>query len=79
MPTTNAYDQFIKLLKQKAKVGFDKDVLLQKHHILPLHAGGLVSGETVLCSIEDHAKAHLIRYEVYSQVQDKIAALFIGC
>jgi hypothetical protein len=71
--TDSEYDSFIGTLKSKAPAG----PAVQKHHIVPLHAGGLKIGETVLCPIEDHAKAHEIRYAVYGAKADKIAAAFI--
>jgi hypothetical protein len=74
----NAYDEFIAYLQQKVETVSVQNVLVQKHHILPFHDGGLVNGETVVCSLKDHAMAHLIRYQVYGQIKDKIAALFIG-
>lgn len=73
----NAYDKFIAFLHQKCDLGELKNVLVQKHHILPIHAGGLKNGETVLCSRKDHALAHLIRYRVFGDVKDKMAFLFM--
>lgn len=72
----NEYDKFIAFLQQKCDLGELKNVLVQKHHILPI-PGGLKNGQTVLCSIKDHAQAHLIRYHVFGDVQDKIAFLFM--
>lgn len=73
----NEYELFIAFLKQKHQSGMLHTKLVQKHHILPFHAGGLPKNETVSCSIQDHAQAHFIRYKVYGKIQDKIAAFFI--
>lgn len=48
---------------------------MHKHHIWPKHDGGPESGETVLCTIRDHARAHFIRHKVYGQSYDRMAYL----
>ena len=70
------YQLFCAFLKEKAQT-LKPSPGVQRHHIVPLHAGGAKKGETVLCTLNDHGKAHLIRYKVYGQVYDKIAGLFI--
>lgn len=71
------YVRFIAKLKvEKATLAWP-DPNVQKHHILPLHAGGSIKGETVKCTIENHGQAHMIRYRVYGQKADKVAGLFI--
>lgn len=70
------YLRFCDFLKAK-EPSLQKGPGTQRHHILPLHAGGPKKGETVRCTIKDHGKAHLIRYKVDGQAKDKIAGLFI--
>ena len=72
----NHYDCFCAFLKEKAKA-LQPGPGVQRHHILPLHAGGHKKGETVLCTLKDYGKAHLIRYKVFGSAKDKIAGLFI--
>ena len=45
----------------------------EKHHILPLHDGGLKNGPTVLCSSQEHTLAHYYRYLAYRQRGDLVA------
>lgn len=68
------YQQFIEAFKQKKYVF---PIRLEKHHILPLHAGGKNNSENiVLLSIEDHALAHFYRFLSYKDKNDKLAYLF---
>lgn len=69
----NLYNSFIEILQQKAQKGFEANVLLHKHHILPKHDGGPADGPLVVCTVRDHARAHYIRYKVYGQVFDQMA------
>ena len=66
------YEQFVFYLKAK-----EKTLLLtasyEKHHILPLHYGGLNNGPTVLCSSKDHILAHYYRYLACGQRGDFVA------
>jgi hypothetical protein len=43
---------------------------LEKHHIKPLHDGGLPDGEFVICSAKKHTLAHYYRYLTFKQVGD---------
>lgn len=51
------YDQFIEYLKNEERKGFQsqESLDLEKHHILPLHAGGEKNG--LLCSSRNHTLA----------------------
>lgn len=72
------YDQFIKYLKveeNKLKLKekyLQKNSNLEKHHILPIHAGGK-NGPVVICTKKNHTLAHYYRYLQYKEKGDKIA------
>lgn len=68
------YQQFIDSLKRKKYV---IGTFLEKHHILPLHAGGdNSSGNLISLSIKDHALAHFYRFLAYNDKNDKLAYHF---
>lgn len=46
---------------------------LEKHHILPLHAGGQKNGPIVLCSRQNHTLAHYYRYLALGQRGDFVS------
>ncbi|ATW62840.1 homing endonuclease [Synechococcus phage S-CBWM1] len=70
----NRYEKFISHLKKKEPAIRNSSLSLQKHRIIPGHSGGDYSeANVVICSIEDHIKAHRIRYEVYGERGDKFA------
>lgn len=66
----NIYDAFIEYLKSIEMMGLDSKESIEKHHILPKHAGGTSAGETVLCSAKNHTLAHFYRFLVYRQIGD---------
>jgi len=69
------YQQFIDSLKIKKYV---IGTFLEKHHILPLHAGGdNSSGNLISLSIKDHALAHFYRFLAYNDKNDKLAYHFL--
>lgn len=50
----------------------DSGLILQKHHIIPLHAGGPDEAwNLVTVTVEDHVMAHRLRYFVYNQDGDE--------
>lgn len=62
------YDFFIWQCKQKT---YPKDTLLEKHHILPKHAGGTnATSNMVSLSIKDHITSHWLRWKVYDSTKD---------
>ena len=67
------YEQFIEYLKEEEKHLNLNDKNLEKHHILPLHAGGKKDGEVVLCNFKNHSLAHYYRYLVYNELGDFVA------
>ena len=67
------YKQFIEYLKKEEKLLNIRDANLEKHHILPFHAGGLKKGTIVLCTSKNHTLAHYYRYLVYKQKGDLVA------
>jgi hypothetical protein len=69
------YEQFIDYLKEEEK-NLDltnKNLVLEKHHIVPLHAGGRKDDPVVLCTQKNHTLAHYYRYLVYRQKGDLVA------
>lgn len=70
---TDLYSHFIGILKEKEQKGFSEHIILHKHHIFPKHDGGDPNGETVTCTVRDHARAHYIRYKVHKQAYDLMA------
>eukprot|EP01023_Acetabularia_acetabulum_P033846 TRINITY_DN31695_c0_g2_i1.p1 TRINITY_DN31695_c0_g2~~TRINITY_DN31695_c0_g2_i1.p1 ORF type:complete len:422 (+),score=43.09 TRINITY_DN31695_c0_g2_i1:347-1612(+) len=70
----NRYDQFIEECRNK---DYPKGTYLENHHILPRHAGGSDEPQNLIkLSLEDHVKAHLIRYKVYKSRYDLAMTLF---
>ena len=67
------YEQFIEYLKQEEKKLNLQNNNLEKHHIKPLHDGGLKSGEVVICTAKNHTLAHYYRYLTFKQVGDLVA------
>lgn len=68
------YQQFVEAFKKKIYIF---PTCLEKHHILPLHAGGSNNSENILIlSIEDHALAHFYRFLASKDKNDKLAYLF---
>ena len=68
----NIYEQFILHLKKEEKHLNLKSQNLEKHHILPLHDGGLKNGEVVLCTSKNHTLAHYYRFLAYNKLGDKV-------
>ena len=69
----NKYDQFIEECRNK---DYPKGTYLEEHHILPKHAGGGDEPENLIkLSLEDHLKAHLIRYEIWKAPSDQAMVL----
>lgn len=72
------YDQFIEYLKieenklKLKEIYLKKYSNLEKHHILPKHAGG-INDSVVICTKRHHTLAHYYRYLQYGEAGDKIA------
>nr|AOC61646.1 putative H-N-H homing endonuclease [Gloeotilopsis planctonica] len=67
----NIYELFIKyLIELEAATPEPKKKLMEKHHIVPKHAGGSPTGQVVFCSPENHTLAHFYRYLVYGEQGD---------
>jgi len=67
----NIYELFIKyLIELEAITPEQKKKLMEKHHIVPKHAGGSPTGQIVSCSPENHTLAHFYRYLVYREQGD---------
>ena len=62
------YEQFIEYLKKEEKQLNLKDNNLEKHHIKPLHDGGLPDGEVVICSSKNHTLTYYYRYFTFKQI-----------
>lgn len=72
----NSYSIFIldKIKAQNENNSFMCRSKGEFHHILPKHSGGPdEKWNLVLLSIEDHAKAHKLRYQCYNQLADEYA------
>jgi len=54
------------------------DIYTHQHHIIPRHAGGTDDPSNLVeLTIEDHAIAHEVRYRIYGDDRDRVAALMI--
>lgn len=75
----NIYEQFITYLQeQETKLNLkekylEKNSNLEKHHILPFHAGGLKDGPIVICTAKNHTLAHYYRFLIYKELGDYVA------
>lgn len=75
----NIYEEFIEYLKdQEIKLNLKDKYLkknsnLEKHHILPFHAGGSNEGPVVICTSKNHILAHHYRYLTCKEKGDLIA------
>jgi hypothetical protein len=69
------YNQYISYLQLKEH---NLDEKVEKHHILPIHDGGLKNGQIVLCTFKEHTLAHLYRYLSFRQKGDLIAYTFMS-
>ena len=58
----NIYTQYIGYLKTEEKRIKNKNLDLEKHHIIPLHDKGEKDGEIVLCTCQQHTLAHYYRF-----------------
>jgi hypothetical protein len=75
----NAYNTFIlSLLDKESEFTMNQgeksqtNVILQKHHIIPLHAGGPDEiWNLVKVTVKDHVTAHRLRYLVYNEDGDE--------
>jgi hypothetical protein len=60
---TDIYKQFIEYLKRKEYTeNLDLNNNLEKHHIIPKHAGGALSSEVVICCSYNHMLTHFYRF-----------------
>lgn len=51
--------------------------MMQKHHIFPIYSGGPDCDWNIIkLSVEDHYKAHSLRYDVYHEEGDRLALSF---
>ena len=67
------YEQFIEYLKKEEKNLDLNNKNLEKHHILPLHDGGLKNGPILICTTKNHTLAHYYRFLSYGQLGDSVA------
>lgn len=72
MSETNIYDQFREYLQKLEKTGLNQNDGIEKHHIIPKHAGGKL-GPIVYCSFTNHTLAHFYRFLVYKERGDLVA------
>lgn len=65
------HDEFITFLRNKV---YPIGTPMEKHHIIPLHAGGDNSPENIIrISPEDHVAAHFYRHQAFGEIGDKVA------
>ena len=65
------YPQFLEKIKAKQ---YDKCTYLEKHHVVPKHAGGTNKIENIIhVSIQDHIALHFYRFLAYNEIGDKVA------
>lgn len=72
----NIYISFINEAKERAEkiLSIDKNTYVEKHHIIPKHAGGSDDQTNLVFLIyEDHILAHYIRWIEFKDPKDKIA------
>jgi hypothetical protein len=68
---TDIYKQFIEYLKSiESPKNLDLNPNLEKHHIVPKHAGGALSSEVVICCSSNHMLAHFYRFLAYGERGD---------
>lgn len=72
----NIYHAFI-LKKLEEEKTLLPNIVTQKHHIIPKHAGGPdVAWNLIKLTPSDHDKSHELREEVYHDIGDKLAIRF---
>nr|WDY12781.1 putative HNH homing endonuclease [Chloroidium sp. KL-2023a] len=65
------YTSFIESLREKS---YPQNIQLERHHVVPLHAGGPDVPENIIrISPEDHVAAHFYRFQAYKELGDKVA------
>lgn len=65
------YIQFLEKIREKQ---YDKFTYLEKHHVVPKHAGGTDKIENIIrVSIQDHIALHFYRFLAYNEIGDKVA------
>ena len=56
-----------------------QSIYTHKHHIIPRHAGGTDEPDNLVeLTVEDHAIAHLVRYRIYGDDRDRVAAQMLS-
>lgn len=72
----NKYNLFILEKFQNQSLNNEKKnetVTYEKHHIIPIHAGGPDKPFNLIrLTTQDHILAHMLRYEVYKELGDKL-------
>ena len=75
----NLYNDFMLecIEREKTMPSITSDGSLKGHHIIPLFAGGCnQTWNLVHVTLEEHEKAHQLRYDVYQEHGDKLALRF---
>jgi len=64
-------DRYLRFIEHCKKKKYHVNEYLERHHIIPRHAGGTNDKENLIkLSLKDHMLAHKIRYEVYKNQYD---------
>ncbi len=74
VPTHNTILFYTQYLEKIRKKQYDKSVYLEKHHVVPKHAGGTNKAENIIhVSVQDHIELHFYRFLAYNEIGDKVA------
>jgi hypothetical protein len=64
-------DKYLKFIEHCKKKKYHSGEYLERHHIVPRHAGGTNCKDNLIkLSLKDHVLAHKIRYETYGSQYD---------
>lgn len=64
-------DKYLRFIEHCKKKKYHSDEYLERHHVVPRHAGGSNSKDNLIkISLKDHILAHKIRHEVYKSPYD---------
>lgn len=65
---------YIQYLEKIRKKQYDKSVYLEKHHVVPKHAGGTNKAENIIhVSVQEHIALHFYQFLAYNEIGDKVA------
>lgn len=72
-------DKYLRFIEHCKKKQYHIGEYLERHHIIPRHAGGTNNKENLVkLSLKDHMLAHKIRYEVHGNQYDRSAYSYMS-